>query len=555
MAFEKLSIFTNETKYIKYKNIYSTLKTDSLNNIQLASRTRKFLIIIPAGDNSLHIEADPYGWFFNNRNYDLYVNYYGENDNIAEEYKAKSDYFSRHKGPKWSIIRAVLFQTGNFWEKYDYIWFPDDDLRLPNGAISINELFNIAANFKLNLSQPALIDENVSHKNLIYNPNSLLRFTNFVEIMCPLFSITAFKTIISTLKNIEIKSGWGLDYIWPQLLNYKSIAVIDAIPIHHTRVASFTNKVPNSFYIKFKINPIAEMNRSFLLYNCEKFIHRSFFFIKIELYNFINNNNDILIIHIYNRKPVIIFNKGALQNRHNITIKMFEHLYNILSDKLPDDKTYVIYTGDTTVRLNTLIPVLTYSTNIAAPKTIPFPDFNFENLTIAKYQYPFYDYYTQMKTVFENNYNFDNRKSKLFFCSIVTNTICKHFTEQYRNNPLIDIIINNNPDRIIDHSTYKYVLDLPCNGYSRCLKYLFLLGSVVFIVQRKDTEYWFNNFIPWVDYVPVSVDGRDLLTVLKKVDADSDLARSIAKSGTKKALDIFSEDRIYKDFAKILTNY
>ena len=48
------------------------------------------------------------------------------------------------------------------------------------------------------------------------------------------------------------------------------------------------------------------------------------------------------------------------------------------------------------------------------------------------------------KIVFENNYNFDNRISKLFFCCASTsiNTLRKHIFEQYRNNPLINIIIN-----------------------------------------------------------------------------------------------------------------
>ena len=48
---------------------------------------KKFLIIIPAGDKSNHIK------WYNSKIYDLYVIYYGDNNNIKEDYKKKADFF------------------------------------------------------------------------------------------------------------------------------------------------------------------------------------------------------------------------------------------------------------------------------------------------------------------------------------------------------------------------------------------------------------------------------------------------------------------------------
>ena len=53
-------------------------------------------------------------------------------------------------------------------------------------------------------------------------------------------------------------------------------------------------------------------------------------------------------------------------------------------------------------------------------------------------------------------------------------------------------------------------MDLAGWGWSGRLKYLFLLKSVVFIVDWDDVEYWNELFLPWVHFVPVKNDTSDL---------------------------------------------
>ena len=73
---------------------------------------------------------------------------------------------------------------------YEYIWFPDDDLKI--SASDIGMMFTIASKYKLKLGQPALYDQNVVgnyREILVARPGLTLHFTNFVEIMCPFFNV------------------------------------------------------------------------------------------------------------------------------------------------------------------------------------------------------------------------------------------------------------------------------------------------------------------------------------------------------------------------------
>jgi len=61
------------------------------------------------------------------------------------------------------------------------------------------------------------------------------RYVGFVEIMAPGFSRTAFARLLPTLALTETGWGWGLDSVWPKLLDYRNVAVLDGLPVRHTR--------------------------------------------------------------------------------------------------------------------------------------------------------------------------------------------------------------------------------------------------------------------------------------------------------------------------------
>jgi hypothetical protein len=61
------------------------------------------------------------------------------------------------------------------------------------------------------------------------------RYTQFVEIMCPIFSRRALQICLGTMR--DTASGYGLDHLWPSLLGYPRgrIGIIDAVAAAHTR--------------------------------------------------------------------------------------------------------------------------------------------------------------------------------------------------------------------------------------------------------------------------------------------------------------------------------
>jgi hypothetical protein len=227
-------------------------KSSTTNKSTTGQQKRENLIIICAGDNSLHHELQ---WYTNNtRTYDLCVIYYGNDPAMENRYKTESTYFVQQQGPKWQLIRHALKlpEESLPWRTYEYIWMPDDDLSI--SVDTLNEFFGIAKTYKLNLCQPSLVDLNVEHKILIQRPGNILRYTNFVEIMAPCLHVNALEHVWKTLDEDRVKSGWSLDVVWPHLLNYQRVAVIDKTPMMHTRPVTAFN--PNGFfYQKYKIDP------------------------------------------------------------------------------------------------------------------------------------------------------------------------------------------------------------------------------------------------------------------------------------------------------------
>jgi len=136
-------------------------------------------------------------------------------------------------GPKWSGIREVLHRWSG-WRDYDRIWLPDDDI-LTNQDV-INAMFDVASGVGLDLFAPALdTDSYYAHFDMLQNRSFFGRWVGFVEIMVPGFSRTALESLLPTLDLSETGWGLGLDSVWPKLLNYRNVGVIDALAVTHTR--------------------------------------------------------------------------------------------------------------------------------------------------------------------------------------------------------------------------------------------------------------------------------------------------------------------------------
>ncbi len=136
-------------------------------------------------------------------------------------------------GPKWSGLRDVL-NTWDGWRAYDYVWLPDDDILA--GPKTIGRMFDAARRLGFDLFAPALDEKSYyAHFITMRNRRFFARSVGFVEIMVPGFSTAALDKLLDTLALTETGWGWGLDSLWPKLLNYENVGIIDGTPVMNTR--------------------------------------------------------------------------------------------------------------------------------------------------------------------------------------------------------------------------------------------------------------------------------------------------------------------------------
>jgi len=188
----------------------------------------KNLVVVRAGNNSLHRK-----WIdYENLNFDLIITYYG--DNIPNDWVLDKYPIIKIKGSKWEGLYSY-FKNNNEWKNYDYIFVPDDDLLFTGRQL--NKFFEIVNKLKCDLSQPALDELSYfSFPITIVNRANIYRVTNFVEVMCPCFSLNFLNKTVELFK--ESKSGWGMDFYWTNLLQQDRLnppIIVDEISIRHTR--------------------------------------------------------------------------------------------------------------------------------------------------------------------------------------------------------------------------------------------------------------------------------------------------------------------------------
>ncbi|MBL9165150.1 MAG: hypothetical protein JNL18_20660 [Planctomycetaceae bacterium] len=186
---------------------------------------RKNLVIAAVGDESVHA-----AWLTGgDRSFDLALIYFGDQ---TERYADQADFYQARKGIKFSLLHEAL--TGSLaplLARYEYIWMPDDDIAA--SAAQIDRLFQLAHQHRLAICQPAIGQGDVSFAALRAAPAYVLRYSQFVEIMCPLFSREALARVLPTFTaNV---SAWGIDWLWASMYGPEDLAVIDEVAVNHTR--------------------------------------------------------------------------------------------------------------------------------------------------------------------------------------------------------------------------------------------------------------------------------------------------------------------------------
>jgi hypothetical protein len=186
--------------------------------------TRRNLIISTVDEGSVHTS-----WISQPKlqSFDLFLINYSDRCDFG---RAEATHYLQRKGFKFELLDHVTKHHGDVLDRYTNIWCPDNDIRADTRAI--NRLFDLFEKYALQLAQPAIAAGEVSYQTLRQQPGIVLRYSPYVEVMCPLFTRRALTRIAPTL--LESRSGWGLDWVWPRMFAPHEMAILDAVGVEHT---------------------------------------------------------------------------------------------------------------------------------------------------------------------------------------------------------------------------------------------------------------------------------------------------------------------------------
>jgi hypothetical protein len=215
-------IFISLVLYLWSQYNYNNMCKQNFTNNNLHSN----LVFTSAGDNTNFYDY----WCDKNRNYDIWLVYYGDNDDNYNKYKKYVNKIWRRKGTKFQnfnyIYKNELFDKKY---KYDRFFITDDDIIINSN--DINRLFDISREYDLSICQPSFSDDSkISHIINKNQPGNILRFTNFVEVNTPVFSKDALNKFMNIYSPELVE--WGVDYLFIWSNDNKQtnkFAIIDSI--------------------------------------------------------------------------------------------------------------------------------------------------------------------------------------------------------------------------------------------------------------------------------------------------------------------------------------
>ena len=165
-------------------------------------------------------------WLHGRRDFDLWVTYYGE---TSGRFREVADYYNERQGSKFQNLSFAYRTWPHLLDRYSAIFVMDDDLVISGTAIS--SLFEIRERYDLWALQPAFDPRGkISWSITRVNPCTRLRFTNFIEMTCPLFrkdKLDAFMAVYDP----ELV-GWGCDWWFLDVMGEDlrdRVAVVDTI--------------------------------------------------------------------------------------------------------------------------------------------------------------------------------------------------------------------------------------------------------------------------------------------------------------------------------------
>lgn len=208
--------------------------------------SRPYLVIIRCGTSHCLVDDR------SERNFDIAVNPYARPD---ERVLASCEYAYTGGANKFKAARQFIDDA--LLATYRGFMFLDDDLETTYSELT--RFLDYCAARSFALAQPSLTpDSHYSHSYLRNASRSGWRSVALVEVMCPYFSSDALRVALNTFDLSY--STWGLDLVWPRVLNVEPV-VVDEFAIKHTRPAARSDGAFYAYLRRIGISPEREQER------------------------------------------------------------------------------------------------------------------------------------------------------------------------------------------------------------------------------------------------------------------------------------------------------
>jgi hypothetical protein len=179
------------------------------------------LVFTSAGDHS-NLRT----WLQGRRDFDLWVVYYGERDGTFREL---SNFYLSRKGSKFQNLHYCYQHWAQALARYDAVMVMDDDIMIE--ASGITRLFEIRRELDLWALQPAFRwVGKVSWDITAVHSTAKLRYTNFIEMACPLIRRDKLDAFMAVYDPALVGYGadwWFLHTLGADLRNH--VAVVDEV--------------------------------------------------------------------------------------------------------------------------------------------------------------------------------------------------------------------------------------------------------------------------------------------------------------------------------------
>jgi hypothetical protein len=187
----------------------------------LRGRTKN-LVFTSAGDN-----ANVRAWLTGQRDFDLWVVYYGDRPGTFLE---ESDLYVSRQGSKFQNLHYCYSKWQDVLARYEAVMVMDDDIVI--NATDLTSLFAIRREFDLWALQPAFrLAGKISWDITRVQPTARLRYTNFIEMACPLFrrdKLDAFMAVYDP-ELIGYGEDWWFLHTFGAELVANHVAIVDEI--------------------------------------------------------------------------------------------------------------------------------------------------------------------------------------------------------------------------------------------------------------------------------------------------------------------------------------